>query len=147
MIMSARKRVFFFISFSHTVSSVQYRLQACLSLLLSSPPFFHRHAIHSFTHLTYPSLPTHWPFHYRTLHCEHSAGIAQYLWMTLPSKCHPEASAFQGRAPINRAILGPEAMMQTIVIGSGTYIYNEPEIVKVTKAGTLRWLAHSCTKQ
>jgi hypothetical protein len=38
-------------------------------------------------------------------------------------------------------------MMQTIVIGSGAYIYNEPEMVKVTKAGTLKWLAHLCIKQ
>jgi hypothetical protein len=45
------------------------------------------------------------------------------------SKYHTEASAFQGSTPINRAILGPEAIMQTIVIDSGTYIYiyNEPE--------------------
>jgi hypothetical protein len=37
--------------------------------------------------------------------------------------------------------------MQTIVTGSGTYIHNEPEIVKVNKAGTLRWLAHFFIKQ
>jgi hypothetical protein len=38
-------------------------------------------------------------------------------------------------------------MIQTIVIGSGTGIYNEPEMAKVTTAGRFRRLGHVCTMQ
>jgi len=59
---------------------------------------------HSFIHSSHLSFATH-PLTFPLPYSEHNAGIAQFWWMTRPTECHPEASAFQGRTPINRVIL------------------------------------------